>query len=217
MAKHDNCKADGCNTIVSDDNDFCRSCRAKLRSVAQELSNDKTSGYAGARVESSDPLTLDDLLDDASLEGALGIIDVSDPEVLKRLRMVRPAPPKPMNGYLPFHLPKSVPQDKDYTLVSQPQTFFKPEALMLWGYDDTTVIRGLYIGQQVQGAACFGDLPASFFGTAKTYEKLLEDMTKNGISPPNWITWNTCHLGANVVITVNGPLRHAVMLGKMSY
>lgn len=118
-------------------------------------------------------------------------------------------------GYLPF--PAAPKGSGAWTIQAQPQVLFKGVALMLWGFDDTSVITNIYIGQQVQGAASFGELPASFFGTAKSYEKLIEDFEKNGISPPNWITWRACQVGNLVSITGRGPLSHAVMLGKLSY
>ena len=211
MAKHDNCKADGCNTIVSDDNDFCRSCRAKQAVAAQDM---KMSTEVKTDPQ-TDPL---DLEIDALLPDDFGLLDVADPAKVaqRRLQRIQRPPASPEYGYLPF--PRGVPGNgSDWHLVAQPQLLFKPMALMLWGFNDDSVITGLYIGQRIQGAASCGELPASFFGTAKSYEKLLEDLTTNGISPPNWITWSTVHVGQNVSITGRGALRHAVMLGKMAY
>lgn len=215
------CKADGCNTIVADSNqDFCRSCRAKLASVAQEMRTEgpgnKKSPYPHGVPASVGIAAMadDQAVEEALLEDELGLLDVSDEPKARSVAGRFNYPLRtPQNGYLPFQLPKH--QDgKNWVTQAMPQLLFRPEALMLWGYDDDTVIEAAYVGQQVQGAACFGDLPASFFGTAKTYEKLIEDLARNGISPPNWITWSTCNLGNTVTLQVRGHLKHAVMLGK---
>jgi hypothetical protein len=212
------CKADGCNTIVADPNqEFCRGCRAKLASAAQELK------FAGARVEeSSGKVTVDssssyDDIEGEDLADIIGDIDAISPFPKGPIVPVyRNGVSKAEQGYLPFPCMKN-PGPADWTIQAQPQALFKGTALMLWGFDDSTVIRAIYIGQYIQGAVSMGDIPASFFGTAKSYEKLIEDFAKNGISPPNWITWKVCNLGNVITISGRGPLSHAVMLGKVAY
>ena len=230
---HSTCKAEGCNNLVADPTqDFCRSCRAKIASVAQEVkaATDTVAdgiatgvGLAGAE----DDLDLDDEIEaltgalTESHNRALGDEPMSSRKTLNNHlygRFGRPQPQPPRNGYCPFEIPPYiVGENREWTLQVQPQRPFKPEALMLWGFNDLTTLKGIYIGQEVQGACCFGELPASFFGTAKSYEKLIGDFEKNGISPPNWITWSTCNVGAYITLSGKGPLSHAVFLGKYVY
>lgn len=209
------CKADDCNTVVADPNqDFCRSCRAKLSAAAQEMK--KSAGVYQplpsqpvAAASDTDP---DDLLSLGDLDD--GIVSPLPPGPLVA---VNPRHlPKAEQGYLPFPKPMVMGRSS-WTIQAQPQVIFRASALMLWGFDDSTVIDAVYVGPMVQGVACFGEIPASFFGTAKSYEKLVEDFEKNGISPPGWITWSTCQVGALMSIRGKGPLSHAVALGKIAY
>lgn len=142
------------------------------------------------------------------------MFDVSDEaEVSKRQLDLNRA--KVMNGVLPFAIPPDSDKLTPYTLIGIPQVPFKPLALMLWGYDQDTLINHIRIGIMTQGdVSGAGGIPAEFFGTARTYEKLVEQFESNGIAPPAWITFKTTHVGEKVLIEVQGKLKHAIMLGK---
>ena len=123
----------------------------------------------------------------------------------RRLGKYRQPVVKP--GYLPLSTP--------WPLIGRPQLQFRPDCLLLWGYDDETMISDISIGHEIQGAVNTGYIPASFFGTARTYEKMIEEFQANGISPPSWIKFSTCRPSEQIIIQGYGKLTAAVMLGKM--
>lgn len=141
-------------------------------------------------------------------------LDLSKHHTLRRRLMHKVEAPK--NAYLPFDCRMAV-DGKSWVMHSQPQLPFKPEALMLFGFNDESFIDYITVGYQIQGAVSPGRVPAAMWGTALTYEKLLEQFKANGISPPSWITWSICHIGCIVTIHGTGKLTGAVMLGKAVY
>ena len=146
------------------------------------------------------------------------MIDVTDENVVniaKQKRMRSPFPPEIENGVLPF--PVNDVARGEHVLIAGPQVIFRPIALMMWGWDLNTVITGIQKGQRIEGWVNIGEVPASFFGTARTYEKLLEDFDTNGINPPSWISFSAARPGEHFYIMVRGRLRHAVMLGHVVY
>lgn len=181
----------------------------------KELDYDPEDLEKAVGVTDEDIDMVDDIIQD--------IYDARMP-MAKRLAMlgVHHRPAKPMNGYLPFPrapMYSGQPGNRgpSWTISACPQLLFRPEALILWGYDAETMITMVTLGNQIQGAATAGELPASFFGTARTYEKILEDLKVNGISTPSWLTFPTLHVGQVASISGYGILRNAVMLGKMIY
>lgn len=157
-----------------------------------------------------------DMIDDVIQD----IYDVRMPKEKRRQLLGVQRLPLPVNGYLPFpRAPSSIAgwSGASWTISACPQLPFRPEVLITWGYDEETMITMVTIGQRIQGAATAGELPASFFGTARTYEKILEDLKVNGISTPSWLKFDTLYVGQNASISGYGKLRNAVMLGKMIY
>jgi len=146
----------------------------------------------------------------------LDVFDISIPRS-RFAPNVRQVSPKVANCYLPFIAHGVCQEGRDWTLVASPQLLFRPEALMMWGFNDESVITNILIGHQIQGAVAYGEVPCSFWGTAKSYEKLMEDFRTNGISPPSWITFKTAEIGNNVSLSGRGKLTHAIMLGKAAF
>lgn len=138
------------------------------------------------------------------------LLDVSEKhENLSKLGAAR----LPWRGFLPFVDVDGNTRRHVWSAICQLQ--FKPSALLLWGVD-TSQIFSIVVGNRSQGyvSAPGFPIPAQFFATARSYEKLVEEFDANGIAPPAWITWERVLPGQQIVLDFSGPCTAALMLGE---
>lgn len=177
------CESDGCNTIVSDPTErYCRSCRAKRASVKGEA--------AKIPPPSEEPWEEESIL-------PLGYNGEPIPKIV------------PEGTIVPFY--------PDWlaglrTLIVCPRRPFKPLGLMIWSTDARALIYRATVGHRLVFPISAAPLPVSFFGMAKTYEEVYEQV-KAGNYPPSAITWPVCMLGCQIALEVEGRIDAAVLWG----